>query len=128
MSRLEVTLRWGPAAAATLAIAVLGSVRTVPGVDLGSDKIAHLAAFAVVAVLWVRGFQGRLVPCRGSAVVGAMAVAAAVGIALEIWQSFLPWREASLGDAVADAIGALLGGGAVVGVDRWIANRNRASR
>ena len=74
----------------------------------GSDKVAHVAAYAVLALL----FRCALGPgWRSAGIVTFVAalIAAGYGVIDEIHQSFVPGRTPSVTDAVADAVGAALG-------------------
>ncbi len=83
-----------------------------------SDKVQHLAAYAVLAVLGGFGFAaGRRV--------GRVALALfALGVAMEIVQSFVPGRFAGLDDVVANSTGILIGCGLALivnrGFSRWV--------
>jgi VanZ family protein len=88
-----------------------------PGDFIGvpSDKLLHAAAFLVLALLAARavhyGFPNRPPLARIGLAVG---LSVAIGVLLEVYQLALPDRSADVGDALADAIGALLGGAALV--------------
>jgi VanZ family protein len=81
-----------------------------PGVDLpiAPDKIAHGVAYAVLAGLAVRATSqlGR----RRVVAVAAIGAAIVYGALLENWQRLLGGRATELGDAVANAVGAVIGG------------------
>lgn len=83
-----------------------------------SDKVQHLAAYAVLAVLGGFGFAaGRRI--------GRVALALfALGVAMEIVQSFVPGRFAGLDDVVANSTGILIGCGLALivnrGFSRWV--------
>lgn len=74
----------------------------VPGVEDVNDKVEHVAAFAVLALLadfsWPRSGFGA---AKALFLLG-------YGLAIEITQYFLPYREFSLFDLAADAAGLLL--------------------
>jgi VanZ family protein len=70
----------------------------------GSDKVIHAGAYAVLAALATLA--------TGNPVVGA-SLAVLYGVTDEVHQSFVPGRFPSVGDLVADAIGAALGSGLV---------------
>jgi hypothetical protein len=71
--------------------------------------VAHLVAYGVLAWLLVDGLGSAL---DGSeAVLAAIAVAAAVGVGVELLQAPVAARTASLNDAVVNAVGAVLGAG-----------------
>jgi hypothetical protein len=77
------------------------------------DKVVHAALYAVLGGL-LRVASGRI----GTSV----AIAGAVGIADELWQSTIPGRSSDPLDWVADVVGALAGA-ALVGA---LARRGRA--
>lgn len=79
----------------------------------GSDKVLHAGAYAVLG--------GLLTAATSNPVLG-VALAIAYGVSDEIHQSFVPGRDASVGDLVADAVGAALGAGLVV----YLVRRSRA--
>jgi len=83
-----------------------------------SDKIMHFGAFAVMGVLFYRAYQTLpfdnilqwIVPL-------SMLSASLYGISDEIHQSFVPYRHASIGDVIADILGAICG---VYVYHRWV--------
>lgn len=83
------------------------------------DKLAHAAVFALLAAAigHASGWHGRRV--LAVAFVGALAMGA-----MDEWhQMFLPGRSAGLDDLAADAVGAALGAGALLGrkrVKAWV--------
>jgi VanZ family protein len=80
---------------------------------LGFDKAAHLAAYAVLAAAlapWYSREQWRTRPFRRWALIAALA--AVYGISDEIHQYFVPGRDCSFWDWIADVLGAVLGAGA----------------
>jgi len=98
---------WGPAALWAAVLFLLSASPDVPGVTWlpWSDKVGHLGLYAAlgVALAWGRTRSGAL----------PHAVPLALGVAWALsdeWhQSFVPGRDASLGDLVADALGLLTG-------------------
>jgi hypothetical protein len=64
------------------------------------DKAAHFAAYALLGFLWRRGL-GRFRP--------AFLLSALYGVVDEGHQSFVPGREVSFWDLLADFLGAYLG-------------------
>ena len=108
-----------PAPLVALAIFVLSAQPSVPlpkGV-FGADKIAHFIAYGVLAAaiaLWPSRGAWRARPFRTAILV--FALAALYGATDEFHQSFVPGRDMSAYDLLADAIGAALGatGGAAV--------------
>jgi VanZ family protein len=117
---VEALQRRGPWRALLLALlAVVSWLALAPlafndgGLPL--DKGRHLAAFAVLAWVAAQGFA------RDRA--GAWRIAAALlayGVAIEFVQAHVPGRTASVGDAVADALGIALG--------LWVARRFSVAR
>jgi VanZ family protein len=90
-------------AAAVLAIVVLSLMpsESLPRVGI-SDKLQHLAAYAVLAALGWLGFPTRRAALR------LMLFLPLLGIALEFGQMFVPNRSAEVIDAVVNALGAYL--------------------
>lgn len=74
----------------------------VPGPE-GTDKLAHLAAYALIAAAAGFGFSQR----RDRFYAGAFALA--LGIALEIAQGHVPHRQPSVADVLANTAGVLVG-------------------
>lgn len=91
-------------AAGTLCVTVFSLLPqdAIPHVDV-SDKIQHLVAYLCLALTGGAAFPGR----RSMAALGLGLVA--VGIGLECAQMFVPGRSASVGDAVANTLGVVLG-------------------
>lgn len=106
---LALPLLYGPPVA-VMALLWWASSRPAPDAIGGHDKLAHLLAFGGLAALWARalwfGTTGRWLR------VGLLAVgiAAAYGVVDEFHQSFVSGRDASVDDAVADLLGAVVGG------------------
>ena len=84
------------------------------------DKAGHSVAYAILAVCGALGFRGH----KWLMVVGAGLVL--LGGALELAQAGIPGRFGSVGDAIANAVGVVLGLLAVH-CGRLLANRLRAS-
>jgi len=82
--------------------ALIFAASSQPGSSVGLpppwDKLAHLIAYAVLA---------GLLHAAGLARRWAFALAVLYGASDEWHQSFVPGRDASLGDLLADAVGAL---------------------
>jgi len=95
----------------TAIIFVKGSAQADPSAFQVNDKVAHAVVFFGLAVV-CGPFAGYYL-MRGKAelrgaVLGCAAYAAAIGAALEVWQSRLPHRTADVWDWVADAVGVVL--------------------
>lgn len=69
-----------------------------PAADMGSDKLNHVSAFAVLAFCAERGFGW---PAWRRSTAALMAF----GAVIELVQSQIPGRSAELPDLLADAVG-----------------------
>jgi VanZ family protein len=98
---------WSPVLAFVLAIFICSSLQV--HVTDGTDKVVHALEYAVMGFFTTRGvmLSWELPRFRGAAL-GAF-IAAALGVLDEFHQYFVPGRQASVGDALADAAGAILG-------------------
>lgn len=75
-----------------------------------SDKLLHAAEYAVLGALCYRGFRWAAGPAVArQAVLLSIVVASAYAVTDEVHQFFVPSREASAWDWVADTIGAAIG-------------------
>lgn len=81
-----------------------------PGV-WGVDKVIHFGVFLVLAAVPAAVLLGR------RAMLGAEVFLLAVGLGIEVAQSFIPERVGSGGDFLADVLGVLAG--AAVGRKIW---------
>lgn len=118
----RVLLRWLPVGLYVAAIFRLSAIPglTVPGEFELRDKLAHLLEYAGLAGLAWRAARAQwpaVAAARTALVVGC--AVAAVGAADEVFQSFVPMRESSVLDWLADASGAAI---AVI-VAAWSARR-----
>ncbi len=77
----------------------------------GSDKVLHGSAYAVLGALLVLATAGARFPARRAVVIAA-ALASLYGVTDELHQSFVPGRDTSAGDWIADTVGALAGAAA----------------
>lgn len=77
------------------------------GVDLGWDKLNHVATFTALAFSACRGFPAS----RGARLVVLCALLVFGGL-IEVLQYFVPGRSSEWGDLLADAIG--IASGAVI--------------
>ena len=100
-----MTLRW---AVVLLWTALAAGLSVLPGGSIEGpelpfvDKAAHFVMYGIMAALVHRA-------ARGDSLRRAMLVAVACGAlggVLEIVQEFVPGREASIGDALANLLGA----------------------
>ena len=87
----------------------------------GADKLIHLGEYAPLGTLLLRAISGSRISFRsrfhGAA---ALAVGVAIGALDELFQGFVPTRQVSGWDLLADAAGVLLG----LALYRWKANRS----
>jgi VanZ family protein len=86
-----------------------------------SDKLLHFAAYAIMGVLFYRAFQ--TLSLRNNIqllVLLSMVCASVYGISDEIHQAFVPYRNGSLSDVIADVLGAVCG---VYLYHRWVMAR-----
>ncbi len=93
-----------------------------------SDKLAHVAEYALLSALVLRaangGFSRR---ATLGAVLLAFLLSSAYGASDEWHQSFVPGRVCSLGDLAADAAGSLLAALALAVATRRAATGDRKS-
>ncbi len=74
------------------------------------DKLLHIIEYAVLGLLLIRSFENSRFPqSLGARSVLSVLIAATYGLSDEIHQQFIPSREASIYDLLADTIGAFLG-------------------
>ncbi len=74
----------------------------------GTDKLAHAGAYTVLGALLTVATAGARFSGRRAVVIAA-ALASLYGVSDELHQAFVPGRETSAGDWVADTVGALAG-------------------
>lgn len=79
----------------------------VPGAQI--DKVVHAAIYVVMGLLCLRGVRRASALTGGRAVIMAACIAALYGVTDELHQIFTPNRSPDWHDAVADAVGGLLG-------------------
>ena len=110
VSRLPAALWWTLLAGFSGLIFFVSSRRLPDDLRVevpGFDKLQHFAAFGVWTSLCLAGLR-RSLPERSSRWRGAAAVAVAgiYGLSDEVHQAFIPGRIASVGDLLADLLGA----------------------
>ncbi len=75
-----------------------------------SDKVLHAVEYGILALLCYRAFRWAAGPAVGrQAVVLAIVTASVYGVTDEAHQLFVPFRESSWQDWLADTIGAAIG-------------------
>ena len=75
-----------------------------------SDKLYHFAAYAVMGVLFYRAYQ--TLPLKNNTLLLmllSMISTSLYGLSDEIHQFFVPYRDGSLPDVIADVLGAVCG-------------------
>ncbi|QLG27747.1 VanZ family protein [Halorarum halophilum] len=122
--------RWATFAAVTTAV-VVASLLPVSGggperflLGVGLDKWAHGLGYAAVSLTFARSRGSAAAPDRRArstgplgVVLSAIVVGFTVGAGVELLQAPLATRTASVADAGANAVGAVIGGAA------WLAAR-----
>ena len=74
------------------------------------DKVLHFTAYGIMGILFYRAYQTLRIKDNIQLLMLLSVVSASLyGISDEIHQSFVPFREASVGDVIADTIGAFSG-------------------
>lgn len=74
--------------------------------DVWLKKVGHMAAYALLAFLWVRPWQARLPAARAGWL--ALGLTVLYAISDEFHQSFVPGRNGRVTDVLVDAAGAAL--------------------
>jgi VanZ family protein len=106
---------WGPVAAYIALIFYVSSQsypeQNLPSfLTLFSDKVLHAIEYAVLGGLWYRAFRwGTSDPWTHQAVLLAILATSLYGISDEVHQWFVPFRESSWQDWLADTIGGAMG-------------------
>lgn len=89
----------------------------VPFVTYFSDKVLHAVEYAVLGALCYRAIRGSGHDSwRRQAIPAAILLASLYGMSDEIHQAFVPFRDSSWLDWLADTVGAVIG---VVGISRF---------
>ena len=75
-----------------------------------SDKVLHAVEYGILSLVCYRAFRWAAGPAVArQAVVLAIVTASAFGLTDEVHQAFVPLRESSWQDWLADTIGAVIG-------------------
>ena len=102
---------WLPALAyVTLIITLSAQPHLKPPLDFRfADKLAHLVEYGVLGALLVRALRGTLrLRLAFAAALLAIAIGALIGAGDEYFQGFVPGRESSVLDWMADVAGITL--------------------
>ena len=125
----SVALYWSPTLAYMMLIWGLSSIpKAAPVVIVPmQDKVVHLVEYAILAILYCYSIARTLPQWKRPAVLLLSALLAALWGAVDEWhQSFVPNRSAEVLDAVADALGAIIGCAIVVGLPKARPKKNSA--
>ena len=101
---------WGPLAAALVLVFYLSSLSHIPGTDRVWDKALHAVGYGGISALALRAFHSGFGPLRPRPTIAALAFMLGWFVSDEFHQSFVPGRDASALDVVADAVGFTLAG------------------
>ena len=119
---------WGPVVAIALTVAVLSHQPVPPGPSVAPDWLLHFGEFAVLAFVLARALAGGLNwPVTFWVAAFAALMTAAYGVLDEVHQSFVPFRDPSLGDVAADVVGSVAGVWVAAGVARIVGRRRRTA-
>jgi VanZ family protein len=102
--------------AGAIAVLALSPLPAQSGPE-GVDKLQHLAAFAVLAAFAEGAYPGR------HNRFARWGLLLAYGLLIEASQAFLPYRDASWADLIANAFGVLGYTLAAAGLRFWVAGR-----
>lgn len=103
------SLLWLPAAAYAVLIFHLSSQSRIPVILAHVwDKLLHAGGFGFMTALFVFALEGRLAPVRWRPAILAVLLTVLYGASDEFHQSFVPGRDASLLDLLADGVGAAI--------------------
>lgn len=91
------------AAANVLMVLAALTPQLAPPGEYGADKLIHLTAFGALTIMPLPPGRPRWLD------LGVAGTMLAVGILIEVAQSYVPGREASVYDVLADLVGILLG-------------------
>ena len=127
MRRSILTL-WGPFFAALAAVFWLSSLTDVPGARYFWDKLLHMVGYAGLGVLALRAFHGGFGRLRPAPTMFAGIAIILWGASDEFHQSFVPGRDATVWDLVADSLGFVLAVLLLLAIRRYRENRAEQSR
>jgi len=80
----------------------------IPRALLSKDKVIHACVYGLLGAFVRVALDGTRLPPRAALALAA-ALATLYGVSDELHQSFVPGRDTSAGDLLADAVGACLG-------------------
>ena len=100
---------WGPVLFLVGFIFIISSFPTFAPAPSGLDKVYHFLEYAFLGFLTTRGILLSGDFSRGWGTFLGALVALFLGVLDEFHQAFVPARQASVGDALADSLGAIFG-------------------
>ena len=106
--RRSLLALWGPFLAALAVVFWLSSLSVVPAAHYFWDKLLHVTGYAVLGTLALRAFHGGFERPRLAPTMYAALAVILWGISDEIHQSFVPGRDASPWDVLADVVGFVI--------------------
>ncbi len=125
--REKVLLYWAPVLVYAATIFYFSSL-SKPDEELPtfvrdlSDKLLHVVEYGILGGLWYRAFRWASGPrIATSAVLLAVMAGSIYGMTDEVHQAFVPMRETSVLDWIADTVGSLIGARGL----SWIEQRGR---
>ncbi len=86
------------------------SSRPEVGVELlfyGQDKVIHFTTYGIQAFLCLAALSGKIIPLKLFHYFLALSFSVSYGIFNEIYQYFIPEREFSFGDILANSLGII---------------------
>ncbi len=90
----------------------------------GFDKVAHFTIYGLMGILWARVFfserSSRLMMTPRRVIIKTLAVTFFYGLFIEFVQGFLPARDASFFDALANGAGGVVGASVYCLLKRYI--------
>jgi VanZ family protein len=120
---------WGPVLLVAAGIGTLSHLSRPPGPSTVPDWLLHGAEFAVLGLFLARALTGGLRrPMDGLVVFWTLVLGIGYGIADEIHQWFVPLRDVSLNDVVADAVGTTAGLAAAALISRRLTREKAGER
>ena len=121
MRLFDAVARW-PAVvlwmALLFALSSIPSEVVQPSGAIPLDKVAHFCFYGVLGAL-LAGAIGRRRVGWGAVIALAVAIGALYGVSDEFHQRFVPGRDASVDDWIADVLGTLAGGIVAVTLRAW---------
>ena len=123
MTPRRVLVLWGPVLAYAGLLYALSDQSHLPAVaGLIWDKLQHASAWMGLTLLALRATHAGRGPMRWGATLAAASLGVAYGFADELHQSFVPGRDSSLLDVLADTVGTCC---AVAAAAAWQSLRRR---